>query len=93
MTTPAFTARNVMKFIAKAVVAAKAADLTAEAIADHTRYEKDDTVVDIGSKVVGWYISDKLEPVTDRIVDTTADFITDQRTKRQAKKDAKKKDQ
>ena len=92
MTTPAFTARNVMKFIARAVVAAKTAELTAETIADNTRYEKDDTVVEIGSQVVGWYISEKLQPVTDKIVDSTADFITVQRTKLQAKKNTKKKD-
>jgi hypothetical protein len=87
---PAFTARNVTKFIAKSIVAAKTAELTADAIADHTHYEKDDTVVDIGSKVVGWYVSEKLEPVTDKIVDTAADFVSDRRAKRQAKKDAKK---
>jgi len=89
MPMPAFTARNVTKFIAKAVVATKAADLTADAIADHTQYEKDDTVVDIGSRVIGWYISEKLEPVTDKIVDTVADFVSDRRAKRQAKKDTK----
>jgi|1185.fasta_scaffold1979742_2 hypothetical protein len=93
MTTPEFTARNVAKFLAKAVVATKTARLTADVVADHTNYEKDDTVVDLGSQVVGWYISAKLEPVTDKIVDTTADFVTEQRNKRQARRDAKKKDQ
>jgi hypothetical protein len=87
---PAFTARNVTKFIAKSIVAVKAAELTADAITDHTHYEEDDIVVDLGSKVIGWYVSEKLEPVTDKIVDTAADFITDRRTKRQIKKDAKK---
>lgn len=89
MTMPAFTARNVTKFIAKAAVAAKAASLTADAITDNTHYEKDDTVVTIGSHVIGWYISEKLEPVTDRIVDTAADFVSERRAKRQAKKDTK----
>lgn len=90
MTLPAFTPRNVSKFIAKAVVAAKAASLTADAIDNYTEYDKDATIVDVGSQVVGWYVSEKLEPVTDRIVDTTADFVSERRAKRQAKKDAKK---
>lgn len=90
MTTPAFTARNVTKWIAKSLVAAKTADLTADAIADHTQFNEDDLVVDLGSKVIGWYVSEKVEPVTDGIVDRTADFVTGLRTKRQAKKNAKK---
>lgn len=89
MTTPAFTARNVTKFVAKAIVAAKTAEITADAIEDHTSYSKDDLPVDLGSKVVGWYISEKLEPVTDKIVDTVADFVTAKREARQAKKNAK----
>lgn len=89
MTTPAFTARNVSKFIAKSIVAAKTTQLSADAIADHTHYEKDDTVVEIGSGVIGWFASSKLEPVTDTIVDKTADFVTAQRAKRQEKKSKK----
>jgi hypothetical protein len=88
--TPEFTARNVSKFVAKAIIAAKTAELTAETIAENTRFEKDDTVVDVGSKVFGWYVSDKLKPVTDKIVDSTADFITEKREARKAKKNAKK---
>lgn len=90
MTTPAFTARNVSKFIAKSLVAAKTTQLTAETIADHTHYEKDDTIVELGSGVVGWYVSAKLSPITDAIVDKTADFVTAKREARQAKKNAKK---
>lgn len=89
MTMPAFTARNVTKFIAKAIVAAKTAEITADAITDHTHYEEDDLVVELGSKVVGWYVAEKLEPITDKMVDTTADFVSERRAKRQAKKLAK----
>lgn len=89
MSNMPFTARNVTKFVAKSLVAAKATQLTAEAIADNTHYEKDDTVVEIGSGVVGWYISSKLAPVTDAIVDKTADFVTAKREARKAKKNAK----
>jgi hypothetical protein len=87
---PEFTARNVAKFIAKAIVLSKTSDIAEDVITDYTRFEEDDLVVDIGSKCIGWYVSNKLEPVTNKIVDTGADFITEQRTKYQAKKDAKK---
>jgi len=87
---PDFTARNVAKFIAKAIVLSKTSDLAEDVITDYTRFEEDDLVVDIGSKCIGWYVSNKLQPVTDMMVDKSADFITDQRTKYQAKKDAKK---
>lgn len=90
MTNLPFTARNVAKFVAKSLVAAKTTQLTAEAIADHTEYETDDTIVEIGSGVVGWYAAHKLSPVTDAIVDKTADFVTAKREARQAKKNAKK---
>lgn len=87
---PPFNARNVAKFIAKSIVAMKTAQLTAETVADHTRFEEDDIVVDVGSKVVGWYIGEKFQPVTDKIIDTAADFVSDQNAKRKAKKDTKK---
>jgi hypothetical protein len=87
---PDFTARNVAKFIAKAIVLSKTSDLAEDVITDHTRFEEDDLVVDIGSKCIGWYVSNKLEPVTDAIVDKTVDFIILQRVKYQAKKNAKK---
>ncbi len=90
MTNLPFTARNVTKFVARSIVAAKTAQLTAEAIADHTEYETDDTIVEIGSGVVGWYVAHKLQPVTDAVVDRTADFVTAKREARKAKKNAKK---
>jgi hypothetical protein len=87
--TTEFTTRNVAKFILKSIVATKTADLTADTITEHTRFEEDDLVVDIGSKVFGWYVSDKLKPVTDKIVDSTADFVIEKREARKAKKNAK----
>lgn len=82
---PPFTTRNVMKYVAKALVASKAADLTSDAITDHTHFEEDDLTVDLGSKVIGWYISEKLEPYTDKMVDKAADFVSTLRTKKQDK--------
>lgn len=92
MTSPAFTPRNVAKFVLKAVVAGKTAQLTEQAITNYTQFEEDDMIVDITGGVVGWYVSDKLKPVTDAIVDKTADFVTARKEAKKAKKDAKKKD-
>ena len=86
----AFTVRNLGKWLAKSIVAAKAADLAEDALINHTNLDEDGHIVNLGSKAVGWYISSKLEPVTDKFVDKTADFLIEQRIKRQAKKDAKK---
>lgn len=83
---PDFTPRNVAKFVAKAIVAKKTQELAADAIADHSRFEKDDMIVDISSSLVGWYVSDKLQPVTDWTVDKAADFINEKREARRAAK-------
>lgn len=82
----AFTPRNVAKFVAQAIVAGKTAKLTEKAITDHTRFEEDDMIVDIGGHLVGWYVSSKLKPVTDAAVDKTADWYIAQKEKRAAKK-------
>jgi len=36
-------------------------------------------IVNIGSHLAGWYVSDKLKPVTDKAVDTVADYIASKR--------------
>jgi len=90
MLDQAFTARNVSKFIAKSIVAHRVAALAADTIADYTQYEEDDFVVELGSRVIGWGVASKLSPVTDAIVDKTADFVTERREARKNKKAAKK---
>jgi len=87
---PKFTIRNVAKFVAKASIAAKVTSLTANLISEHTEYETDDTIVKIGSRLAGWYVCEKLEPVTDAIVDKTADVVTERREQHKAKKAEKK---
>lgn len=81
------TPRTAAKFVAKAIVHGKTAQLTEDAIIDHTRFEEDDRIVDISSHLVGWFVSEKLAPVTDAIVDKTADFITAKREARKAKQE------
>lgn len=90
MQNETFSARNVAKFVVKTAVYVKAKSKTEEVITDYTSFEEDDFVVGIGGSVVGWYISDKLKPYTDKAVDKTADFITAKREARAAKKETKK---
>lgn len=83
----AFTPRGAAKFVVKATIQLKTAQFVKDTAADHTRFEKDDTVVNITSGVVAWYVADKLKPYTDKMVDKAADKIVDYRAKKAAKKD------
>ncbi|HXQ36964.1 MAG TPA: hypothetical protein VN843_23330 [Anaerolineales bacterium] len=83
-----FTLRNAAKTVVKAAIAYKTGKMTKNAIADHTEYDKDAFVPDTIGMLVGWYISSKFEPVTDKIVDKTADQINVLKTKLQEKKAA-----
>lgn len=83
--TDAFTPRNVTKFVVKTMVHAKTASVVEDAITDYTRFEEDDMIVDISSHLAGWYVSDKLKPYTDKIVDTVADKIVALRAKKTEK--------
>jgi hypothetical protein len=82
-----FTPRNVAKYVAKSIVYLKVTQITEDAITDYTRFEEDDLVVRIVPKVVAWAVSDKLKPVTDKVVDKTADYIVAKREARASKKD------
>jgi len=88
-----FTLRNVTKYAVKAAVHGYVASVAADAITDYTRFEEDDAVVRISSNVIGWGVSDKLKPVTNKIVDKTADFIVAKREARKSKKNNTKKDE
>lgn len=93
MTNTPFTARNISKFVVTTAIAYKATDVAEDAITENTRFNDDDIVVIIGSKLIGWGIADTVKPYTDKMVDRTADFIAAKREARQAKKNAKKQDQ
>ena len=82
-----FTARNVAKYVVKAAVHSVVSKHTETLIIDHTRFEEDDFVVDSASFIVGWGVSEKLKPYTDKAVDKTADFIATKREARNAKKE------
>jgi len=82
----AFSARNVVKYVVRAAVHGRVADITTTIITDHTRFEEDDTVVEITSHVVGWGVASRLQPYTDQMVDKVADFVNEKRAARAAKK-------
>jgi hypothetical protein len=73
------------------IIAGKTAKVTQQTIADRSRFEKDDTIVDVSSQLVGWYVAVKLKPITDKMVDTAAAVIIVRREARKAKKDNKNK--
>lgn len=84
-----FTARGAAKYVARAIVAGKASDVAESVITDYTGFEEDTKVVDITSHLIGWYVSAKLAPITDKMVDKAADFIAAKRAEMKAKKDEK----
>jgi hypothetical protein len=83
---PDFTPRNVAKFVVRTVIHGKTAQITRELIVDHSDFENDDMTVRISGNLVGWYVSAKLKPHTDKMVDKTADFIVAKREARAANK-------
>jgi len=85
-----FTPRNLAKDAVTSAIAMKLSQLTKDAIADYTRFDKDTIAVKIGSGIVGGIVANKLKPATDKMVDKTADFIATKRADRKAKKTAKK---
>lgn len=76
---PPFTPRNVAKFVVKSTISVTVASRTRRAIADHSAFETTDTPVIVGAAVVGWYVSEKVRPVTDKAVDKTFDFASAKR--------------
>lgn len=87
------TPRETAKFVISTAIAAKATSVAEDNIVEHTRYEEDDLIVVVGSKVIGMYTSAILKPFTDKAVDKTADFVLAKREARKAKKTAKKQEQ
>lgn len=83
---PDFTPRNVTKYVVRTAIGLKAADLAEDVITEHTDFESDDILVKLSTGVIGWYVSARVKPYTDKAVDKTADFIVLQRVKRQDKK-------
>jgi hypothetical protein len=67
-----FTPTNVAKNVLTTVVALTANNLSTKAVEEYTEYDPNSKAVRIGTGLFGWYVSEKLSPVTDAIVDKTA---------------------
>lgn len=81
-----FTVRNAAKYAVTVAIHSKVSSVTQDAITDYTQFEEDDKIVHFGGHMVGWFVSDKLKPHTNKMVDKTADFIVAKRAARAAKK-------
>lgn len=87
--SPAFTPRNVTKYVVNTGIKLTVASLTRNAIVDHTEFDEDDKIVNITAAVVGWGVSDLVKPQTDKIVDKVADKVAERRAQRADKKQQK----
>jgi transcriptional regulatory protein LevR len=87
-----FTPRNIAKFVVMTIIAGNIQHLTEAQIGNYTRFDKDSRTAEVVGGVVGWGISSKLKPVTDKIVDKTIDYAIAKNNERKAKKNDKKKD-
>jgi hypothetical protein len=80
-----FTPREIAKYGINALIYSKASDVASDVMVDYTSLEEDSKTVRISSSLIGMYIAAKLDPVTDKIVDKTADFIVAANNKRKDK--------
>lgn len=83
-------ARDVAKWVVVAIVDIKTTEVAANTIDNHTKFDRDDLIVKLSSGAVGMVVSAHVKPVTDKMVDKSADFLTAQWKKRRPKKDPKK---
>jgi hypothetical protein len=84
------TPRSVAKYVVEGYVAHRVGKTASNMISDYTRFDSDDFVVEMGSDVFGMIVANRVKPLTDRVVDKTADFIVAKREARRSKKDKPK---
>lgn len=84
--SPKFTPRNVAKFAAKSTVATIVAKAVKDVII--AKYPQAETLnaAGLAGTVTGWYVSEKLEPYTDDLVDYVADEYVEFVNKRKQNK-------
>jgi hypothetical protein len=84
--TPSEFAKSAMSLGISATTATVAHDQ----IEQHTDWADDHPkVVDTGSVMLGWYVSAKLRPVTDAVVDKTASALASRKARKAARKSDK----
>jgi Rod binding domain-containing protein len=84
--------RELAKWLILSAISFKTTQFTSNTVDNYTRFNKDSLAVSLVSGGIGMVVANQLEPVTEKIVDKTANFINEKRAKRSAKKDAKKND-
>lgn len=67
--------RKIAKGGLEIVVSANAAAAANHVIDEHTSLDADSTAADVGCTLFGAYVAHRLSPITDAIVDKTADRI------------------
>jgi hypothetical protein len=85
------TPRIIAKKLAQGLVAAQVGRLTNGALRNYTDIDTDNIVVEAGVGTVSWLVSEYCSPITDKIVDKTADFVNAKREARRAKKSEEEK--
>lgn len=81
-----FAPRAIAKTAVNILITAKVSDVASDVMVDYTALEEDSKTVQISSGLIGLYIASKLDPITDKIVDKTADLIIAANNKRKDKK-------
>jgi hypothetical protein len=82
-----FTVRGATKWVVRSAIALKVTSLAKDAMVDYTALEEDSIAVKLGSKVIGSFVSTKLAPYSDKIVDKTADYVVAKRAKKDTEED------
>lgn len=83
------TVRIVVKHVASSAIGMAASVFTVKTVDNYTGFEKDDFIVKLGAGVVGFVVATRTQPITDKAIDKTADFIITKREARKAKKTEK----
>lgn len=84
--------RTVAKWLILSVIDLKTTQIVRDTADNYTRFNRDSTAVNIGAGAIGMVVAHACMPVTDKIVDKTANFIAEKRAQRSAKKNTKKED-
>lgn len=73
--------RTVAKYIVNGAISFKTTQFVKNAVSDYTRFEKDDLIVNLAAGAVGLVVANTLEPLTDKAVNVTFDFVSAQHKK------------
>lgn len=81
--------RDLARMVIDVAIGYEVQHVATNVISDNTSLDEDSRPVLVGTSVLGMYVATKLSPITEKIVDTTFDFVIAQRDKRREKKNKK----